>query len=46
LFFVNVMIVYLILVPLAVLIHEVGHALGAVLFTKQSRANVFIGPPA
>lgn len=44
LFLINVLIVYLFLVPLAVLIHELGHALGATLFTRQSRANVFLGP--
>ncbi|WP_113928889.1 hypothetical protein [Bacillus sp. P14.5] len=42
--FVNILIVYLILVPLAVLLHEIGHALGAVLFTKQTRAHVYLGP--
>ncbi|MGM0847384.1 MAG: site-2 protease family protein [Bacillota bacterium] len=42
--FVNVLIVYLILVPLAVLLHEIGHALGVILFTKHRRANVYLGP--
>ncbi|MGF2614673.1 M50 family metallopeptidase [Rossellomorea aquimaris] len=42
--FVNILIVYLILVPLAVLLHEIGHALGAVLLTKQTRAHVYLGP--
>ncbi|RIW29191.1 hypothetical protein D3H55_19545 [Bacillus salacetis] len=42
--FVNALIIYLFLVPLAVLIHELGHAAGSILFTKQSRANVFLGP--
>ncbi|TYS17150.1 hypothetical protein FZC78_11095 [Rossellomorea vietnamensis] len=43
--FVNILIVYLILVPLAVLIHEIGHALAVIFFTKRSDANVFLGAP-
>ncbi|WP_421383434.1 site-2 protease family protein [Bacillus salacetis] len=44
-FLLNVLIVYILLVPLAVFIHEMGHALGIILFTKHTHANLFLGPP-
>jgi hypothetical protein len=45
LFLTNVLIVYFLLVPLTVLIHEIGHALAVIFFTKRSDANVFLGAP-
>jgi len=34
---------YLIGVPVSILLHEVGHALGVTLFTKE-KAHVYLGP--
>lgn len=34
---------YLLGVPISILLHEVGHALGATLFTKE-KAHVYLGP--
>jgi Zn-dependent protease len=40
-----VIITYVFIVPLAVFIHEMGHALAIILFTNKSYANLFIGRP-
>ncbi|WP_211654921.1 hypothetical protein [Planococcus alpniumensis] len=37
------LLIFLLGIPLSVLLHEIGHALGVILFTKQE-AHVYLGP--
>lgn len=37
------LLIFLLGIPLSVLLHEVGHALGVILFTKKE-AHVYLGP--
>lgn len=39
------LIIFFILLPIAIIIHELGHALPIVLSTKSGEANIFLGSP-
>lgn len=43
---IDLLIIFLILLPIAIIIHELGHALPIVLSTKSGEANIFLGSPA
>jgi hypothetical protein len=35
---------YLIVIPISILLHEIGHGLGILLFSKERIAKVYLGP--
>lgn len=41
----DLLTIFFILLPISILIHELGHALPIVLSTKSGEANIFLGTP-
>ncbi len=42
-FMIQLLIIYLLVVPICILLHEIGHGIGAVL-SSNSHAHIYLGP--